>query len=253
MQKFQDYHEYQVVLAQGILLPFLEQEGIDLRGRCVLDVGCGPGGFLDALAAQFQIEGLGIDYDEEMLAQRQHAPGIALEAADFFSCKFHKHFDFILLRDVLEHCEGAAAMLERASALLTPEGMIYVTYSPYYSPFGGHQHNGSGFFSRVPYIQVLPEAIFLRMIQVRGNFYKTAVYLNEDLKRIRRARLTTGAVKASCLRIGLSVRHRRVFIIRPDYRYMFGLPTLRMPSLFPLTSVLDPFCTSVELLLVKNA
>jgi len=253
MGKFESYYEYERVLAQGILIPFLEREGIVLNGRRVLDVGCGAGGFLNALAARFQIEGLGIDYDPEILAQCRPAAGVTLQAADFLAADLPGPFDFILLRDVLEHCVSPREMLARAASSLSPDGHVYITYSPYLSPFGGHQQNAGGFFSRVPYIQILPESLFLRLVQVRSSFYKTASYLREDLKRIRKTWLTTGRVKKFCRQLGLRVAYRCVFIVRPDHWYMFGLPTVRMPSLFPLTSVLDPFCTSVELLLVKNA
>lgn len=252
MRAFQTYHEYEVLLAREALLPRLGRWGISLDKKRVLDVGCGEGGILVGLASHFRFSGLGIDRDSEMVCRCPPAEGIRFEAADFFSFAFQEQFDFILLRDVLEHCGDAAAMIERAATLLNGKGHVYVTYCPYASPFGGHQHNGTGCFSYVPYLQFLPESLFLRIVRPKGNLYKGASGLEEDLRTIRRTRLSTAIVHAACDWNGLRLRDRQVFIVRPDYRLKFGLPTLAWPRFLPMASILDPFCTGVELLLQKE-
>jgi SAM-dependent methyltransferase len=252
MRHFASYYDYELTLAKQILIPFLHKQKICLDGKRVLDVGCGAGGFLNALAGRFRLDAIGVDYDEEMLAQCQPVAGVRLQQANFLAWNTDERFDLILLRDVLEHCDRAPEMLARATRLLTADGLIYATYSPYFSPFGGHQHNRSGIFSKLPYLHVLPESLYWRLLRVRGNLYKSERYLIEDLKQIRRTCLTTGAVKACCQELGLQIRHRQVFLVRPDYRYKFGLPTVPLPNLLPLGTCCDPFCTSVELLLEKG-
>lgn len=250
--KFKDYFEYESLLAKGILLPFLEHHGISLQGKRVLDVGCGEGGILHSLAGHFELEGMGIDYDENMISGCRPIKGVEYKSIDFFQYVFQEKFDFILLRDVLEHCVDVFAMLSRISSLLSDKGLIYITYTPYLSPFGGHQHNGNSIFANLPYIQFLSESVFLKLIDPSGNIYKTSSYLVEDLKRIRKTWLTTRTVINLCKKCSLKILFKRMFIIRPDYRYKFGLPTVAIPSFVPLTTVLDVFSTSVELLVVKE-
>lgn len=205
-----------------------------------------------SLAEHFQLTGLGIDYDENMISRCWTIPGVQFKNGNFFEYDFKEHYDFILLRDVLEHCIDIIAMLKRTASLLSDKGSVYITYTPYLSPFGGHQHNGSSVCSNFPYIYFLPESIFLKVIYPSGNIYKTSQYLVEDLKRIRKTWIKTGAVIAMCEKCRLKVLSKRVFIVRPDYRYKFGLPTIAIPSFFPLMTFLDLFCTSVELLVAKE-
>ena len=186
MHKYNSYFEYEVLLAKGILLPFLESNRISLQGKSVLDVGCGEGGIMYSLAEQFQLAGLGIDYDENMILRCRSIPGVQFKNADFLEYDFKEHFDFILLRDVIEHCTDIFAMLARTASLLSDKGSVYITYTPYLSPFGGHQHNGSSILSNFPYIHFLPESSFLKLIHPSGNIYKTSQYLLVDLKRIQK-------------------------------------------------------------------
>ena len=45
-----DFHAYEKALGERFLRPLLENHGIELDGKAVLDVGCGYGGVLAALA-----------------------------------------------------------------------------------------------------------------------------------------------------------------------------------------------------------
>jgi len=226
--------------------------GISLSEKRVLDVGCGEGGVLAGLASCFKFEGLGIDYDEDMILKCRTLQNIRFETGDFFTYDFKDAFDFIILRDVLEHAIYPAKMLARTANLLTNKGLAYVTYTPYLSPFGGHQHNGSSIFAYLPYIHFLPESLFLRLIHPSDSLYKTSQYLIEDLKKIRNTWITTGVVKKTCKQHKLKIVHKQIYLIRPDYRYKFGLPEIAMPVVLPIGTLLDPFCTSVELLLSKK-
>lgn len=105
-----DYRAYEMELCRTGLMPALARRGFDPAGKAVLDVGCGYGGVLAALAEAFPLRrALGVDLDAEMIAAgRDKAPaGTALQARDFFSLD-ETGFDLILLRDVLEHIPDAA-------------------------------------------------------------------------------------------------------------------------------------------------
>jgi len=249
MRTYDSYFDYELDLGKGVVTKFLKNAGLSLNNKSVLDIGCGEGGILAGLAETYKFTGLGLDYDGAMISKAREVTGSIFRQGDFFTYEFDEKYDFILLRDVLEHCGDPGKMLKRISTLLRPNGFVYITYTPYLSPFGGHQHNGSGFFSNAPFIHVLPETPFLWLIKPRGNLYKESAHLVNDLKQIRETWLTTGKVKSLCKEVGLNVNSSRAYLVRPDYKYKFGLSEIPHPSFLPVNTVTDIFCTCVEMLL----
>jgi 2-polyprenyl-3-methyl-5-hydroxy-6-metoxy-1,4-benzoquinol methylase len=225
---------------------------ICLDGKAARDVGCGAGGILASLAERFDLRGIGIDEDNMMIAEGERINGsLELRKGNFFTYPFSGRFDFILLRDVLEHSVDASRMLRQTAKLLCAGGMAYVTYTPFLSPYGGHQHNGKGLFSHVPYLHYISGQQFMRIIRPAANLYKKDEKLVRDLEDVRATFLTTNRVKNSCKTVNLKIVFKRVFIVRPDYKLKFGLPTIPAPQCIPLSTCIDPFNTSVELILKK--
>jgi ubiquinone/menaquinone biosynthesis C-methylase UbiE len=246
-----NFYEYERDLCVNCLIPLLKRQGIELAGKSVLDVGCGYGGFLTALREQFALkEPLGVDLDAEMIRiGREKCPrDIRLEHGDFFQMD-PGNFDFILMRDVLEHVVDVGGALERAAARLLPGGSIYASFAPFFSPFGGHQHNGEGFFSNVPWLQFLPESWFRRLLLLHGNSYKSGRELELDIESVLRTRLTLGGFRSKLPKAGLRLKYSAQYVVRPDYRIKFGLPTLVFPAV-PLIEEL--VCTGAEALLERT-
>ena len=248
MRHYDSYFDYERDLGKGVVAAFLDEHRISIEGKRVLDIGCGEGGVLAGLAERYHFYGFGLDYDEEMVCRQHNIPNCIIAQGDFYTHSFSEKYDFVLIRDVLEHCGDPLKMLEKAAHLLTAKGYIYATYTPFLSPFGGHQHNGSGFFSNVPYIQALPEALFLNLIRPSSNLYKGGDELLRDLRQVRSTWLTTGKVIHAANLAGLSIAIARSWFIRQDYRYKFGLKPISFPRKFPVHTLTDIGCTSVEML-----
>ena len=93
----------------------------------VLDVGCGPGFFLE-VAADWGYDAWGIDpsaYAVE-LARRRHGERISadvLETAEFEAASF----DLLVAQDAFEHVYSPLRFLEAASRLLRPDGILAIT------------------------------------------------------------------------------------------------------------------------------
>src|SRR5262245_37292247 len=243
-----DFYEYERQLCVRCLIPLLERQHIDLAGKSVLDAGCGYGGFLSALREKFSLkEPLGIDLDREMIriGQEKCPRDICLQEGDFFRIEDGK-YNFILMRDVLEHMGDVAGALEKAAGRLLPGGTIYVSFAPFFSPFGGHQHNGEGFFSNVPWLQCLPKTWIRRLLRLQGNSYKSVWELEADIDGVLRTRLTLAGFRSKLPKANLRLKYFRQYIVRPDYRIKFGLPTLAFPAV-PLIEEL--VCTGAEALL----
>lgn len=252
-----DYYGYERALGRDVVLPALRKAGFDPRGKSILDVGCGHGGVLaEMVESAGAVGSLGLDLDPEMIrSARSHHPSsatspIRFESADFFGYPGGGGFDLILLRDVLEHIIEPERALEKAATLLKPGGWIYLSYAPFYSPYGGHQHNGAGFFSLVPWLQFLPAATFRRLLRLPGNAYKSGEGLAADMDTVLRTRLSLAGFRKILARAPFIVVDSRRYLVRPDYRLKFGLPPLACPRLpFDLAELL---CTGEEVLLRRK-
>jgi len=252
MKTYSSYFDYEYDLGEHVVSNSLAEFNIDVDGKSVLDIGCGEGGVLAGLGANYTFSALGVDYDQEMINRAKPLDNVTLKCADFLEMDFDESYDLLLLRDVLEHCGDVSQFLQKTASLMHESSAVYITYTPFYSPFGGHQHNGSGIFSNVPYIQVLPAGAFNKLIAPKGNLYKEQKDLIKDFDEIRRTCLTTNSVLQQCRQFGLHVSQSRAFIIRPDYKFKFGLSPLKLPAFVTPSSFTDPLCTSVEMILTKN-
>jgi SAM-dependent methyltransferase len=92
----------------------------------VLDVGCGNGEFLAALA-ETGFEGWGLDVSAAAVEACRRR-GLRSSEGDLCGgeCPAEGLFDAVTLWDVLEHLTEPAACLHRAAALLKPGGLVFV-------------------------------------------------------------------------------------------------------------------------------
>jgi len=104
--------------SHSLILSLLPEQG---DGRRVLDVGCGPGYLLTALAAR-GYQATGVD---------RTAPP---QAADFVATDLdgelpvlNECFDFVLLADVLEHLQRPERVVAWALQSLKPEGRLVIS------------------------------------------------------------------------------------------------------------------------------
>lgn len=95
-----------------------------LGGRW-LDVGFGNGALLTT-ADEFGYDVVGLDLRRESV-ERMRACGYDAHCVDLASYEDPRPFDVISMADVLEHIPFPVQALERAHALLAPEGLLFVS------------------------------------------------------------------------------------------------------------------------------
>ncbi|HLG55917.1 MAG TPA: methyltransferase domain-containing protein [Vicinamibacterales bacterium] len=117
---------------------FAEKTGFtpeDLRGKLVLDVGCGAGRFLD-VASRWGARVVGVDLSFAVEASQKnlgHRPNVSVIQADVFRLPFRaKSFDAIFSLGVLHHSRDTREAFLRLPPLLADGGDIAVWL--YYYP-----------------------------------------------------------------------------------------------------------------------
>lgn len=115
---------------------FLEQ----VRGKTVIDFGCGEGREAVELAQHGARRVIGIDIRENLLEQaRQRALKAGVDDLCRFSRSVEEKADVIVSLDSFEHFSDPAAILRTMSELLQPAGEVLASFGPtWYHPLGGH-------------------------------------------------------------------------------------------------------------------
>ncbi|HYJ81010.1 MAG TPA: class I SAM-dependent methyltransferase [Longimicrobiaceae bacterium] len=217
---------------RGELLGFLGYfEGrVDLRGKSVLDVGCGTGEMVMEAAQLGAARAVGVDLLPRWIAlarERVEGRPELRERVDFVCADIHawepaERFDVVISRTAFEHIHDPGPFLHRLVQFLAPGGMFATLWQPFHGPFGDHL---GGFFRvRIPYRGVLfNERALLRL---RAEFFRPGDPVERwgdidiGMNRLRYSEFVrlcreTG-LEIVLLRPNLTPRHRR--LLRPLMR-----------------------------------
>ena len=98
------------------------------RGARVLELGCGNGDLLAALAPGY---GLGIDFSANMIAQaRARHPDLCFRQGDVHAFPQEESFDFVILSDLVNDLWDVQQVLERIHPVCCPQTRVILnTYS----------------------------------------------------------------------------------------------------------------------------
>jgi SAM-dependent methyltransferase len=108
-----------------------------LEGQQVLDVGCGDGYFTEALR-QAGARVIATDLDVESVTRSSTLRGrAAISDGGALPCP-DAVFDGVFCSNVLEHTPDPAAIFAEIERVLRDGGWAYVSWTNWYSPWGGH-------------------------------------------------------------------------------------------------------------------
>ena len=131
------YLEFQKNQGQ-LVYQYLARRGVDLRGKVVADIACGDGGY-SLVFQQAGANAIAID----RFADRIHPEvqgRLPVMVADGISLPFKDGcVDFLFCASLIEHVDEPMALLHELHRVLSPEGICYLSFPPFYSPVGGHQ------------------------------------------------------------------------------------------------------------------
>ena len=128
-----------------------------IRGKDVLDFGCGEGYQTAALVKEGANYCLGVDSNEGRLKKArmvvQNLPQKdRLEFRSSLDGNLQGKFDIVISQNSMEHFPAPEEILETMKAAAKPNGLILITFGPpWLAPYGSHMK----FFTSVPWVNIL--------------------------------------------------------------------------------------------------
>jgi SAM-dependent methyltransferase len=247
----QRYWQMQYLCAREYIIPFLENAcAINLRGKNVLELGCGEGGVITAFY-DHGCHAVGMDIAEDrlkMAAELASNAGarraIKFVAADIFKPDqlkaWRQRFDLIVMKDVIEHLPDHHLALGHVATMLKSRGYLFLSFPPWYMPFGAHQQMFHSRLKYVPFTHWLPRSWFRRL----ATRFNEPPALIDELVDLYRSRLSLHAFNKLLRQIPYTVSLRKLYLINPMYKYKFGLSPISHPSFFARLPVIREVVTT---------
>ena len=218
------YFEYQRSLASGYYIPFLKGNGVELKDKNILEIGCGNGGFIDAFG-DYSENCVGFDL-KDLEWDKSNITYHRLNVFDDnLTNKIDSTFDIIILRDVIEHLNNKQTnkLFKQISLLTNPDTFILITFPPFYSPFGLHQQVLLKSILRfVPYLSLIPKELMKVLIEGDKD-NKEGV---KELLSLYNSKKTISMLYKLVSRNGYFVVDEKFFHIRPSHEIRYGIKTM---------------------------
>ncbi len=115
----------------------LEQSFGSLRGKTLVDLGCGPGFYTRALRER-GAEVIPVDKDMGEMGYAGEPPEGAVVADAAALPLAEASVDGVFCSNMLEHTPTPERVIAQIERILRPGGWCYVSWTNWYSPWGGH-------------------------------------------------------------------------------------------------------------------
>lgn len=235
--------------SEAYLIPYLENNCPGMDRFRILEVGCAEGGFLSALSDR-GIQGTGLELSEGRAALAKSAdPRLDIHIGDITDPgqirSIGGQFDLVVMRDVIEHIPDRRAAFTNIFRLLKPDGYLYASFPPRFSPFGGHHQNGRSVLKYVPYLQLQPDFL----IRFLGKCFGEHPHMVDAAILNYKTGLSIRAFEKQCSAAGFRFIIKELFWVRPVYRVRFGIRPARIVGVPWLREFMTLGC---ECLLMKS-
>ncbi|MBN2381756.1 class I SAM-dependent methyltransferase [bacterium] len=243
------YGEYEYHLTRATLLPLFHDWGLILKDKYLIDIGCGAGGSSQVLYEEgAHVTGLDIDADRIDTARdrtRRNNQPIEFLVSDVHEPppRLMGRFDLAIVRDVLEHVADPHLFLDRIRSLIKQDGLIFVSFPPYYSAFGGHQHHPRSITRFIPWCHLIPQKFYVKLLPEIESYRQEVKSLNK---------LTIGRMEALIAANNFRLVREELFYIRPSLHYKYGLPVIRAGRLARRGSMREFLITGAFFLLASR-
>ena len=227
------FEEQKFTVSQYILPLIAQFVNIGANKR-ILEVGFGVGGNMSPFVEkELSVVGVDLNANKLKVARKKYAEhtlnGQVVNIEDDIynlSPALIGKFDIIFLKDTIEHIYDQGRFLIHIRNFLKRDGILFISFPPYYMPFGGHQQIcSSPFLSKSPYIHLLPNKLYTLLLQVAGESSgKIDVLLN-----IKTTGISIDRLKRLFKFHQYQTLYEAIYLINPNYEIKFGLkPKLQL-------------------------
>jgi SAM-dependent methyltransferase len=241
------YFDIQVLNAEKYVIPFIGEKFPVKHGMRVLEIGCGEGGVLKAFINK-GCQGVGVELDapriedaKKFLPEDIETGKLKFVVKDIYEVDTEKDFnglfDMIVLKDVIEHIHDQAKLIGWMKNFLTPQGIVFFGFPPWYMPFGGHQQMCRSKISRLPYIHLLPRGLYRWILKSRKEDVRA-------LMEIRDTGISIERFEKICKEEGYAIVHHRHYLLNPIYEWKFGWKPRRQSIVIKAIPFLRNFFTT---------
>ena len=227
-----------------------------IAGKNVLEIGCAEAGLLKFFSSKgaecFGMELSDVRFKNATLLNETNSDKFHLFQANICVPETYKtflkeKFDFIIIRDVIEHIPEKEIALKNIYSLLKEGGKLFMSFPPKHCPYAGHQQTAPKVLAKLPYLHLLPNIIY--------RYYLAFIGCNNNkidyLIRTKETRISIRNMKILINKIGFKITKESNWFIRPAYAFRFGIPKLKNPlSIIPLFNEL--FCNGILFLVIKQ-
>lgn len=220
----------QIEYTNKYLIPYFEKHIQNFPKLKILEVGCAEAGLIDVfLKKGIEIDGLEISKERVDIALKKN-PNLNIVVGDITDKsilqKFDK-YDFIIMREVIEHIHNKYAAFKNLKSLLNTNGLLFISFPPKYSPFAGHQQIAKSFLKVIPYLHLLPKSVLKfisRILQEKPDYV-------DEIKLHYSTGMAITKFEKLCNQFSFEPVVKDLFLFRPIYAFRFGLPTIKIPNI----------------------
>lgn len=232
---------------------------INLKGKKVLDFGCGSGVGTVCLSSQ-NIDVVGVDNNQPGNDSIKEAEEYALECRSkaTFACMDgeslnfpEESFDAVLAVDVFEHLKAPRKVLSEIKRVLKVGGSLVMIWQPYYAPYGGHLK----LYSKNPWRQLMPFFNKEKYLQKACKKNPVSSYKREIKVLNSLNKLTMRRFRKMIISSGLNLRVVKRVPFRID-KTVTGLSIERLFRVIlnklPLIPIIEEFTTQSVLIILEK-
>jgi len=226
MRAFKEQYWY----GENFLYNFFEIK--KLTGKSILEIGPGEAGLLKFFSEKganctgIELSPLRFSHSK-LLNNLNH---IELLTGDICNKNSYQHlvkhkFDFIIIRDVIEHIDDKYDALNNMYDLLSNNGQLFISFPSKYCPYAGHQQTIKNNLGKIPYIHLLPNFIYKVFLNFLNHPKESISYLLAT----KSTRISIKKMKKLFLRSYLNIKKENLYFLRPAYKFRFNLPVFINP------------------------
>lgn len=231
----QQYFNEQGATTKNHVIPYLSELMAFDENTSVLEIGCAEAGnlkpFLDlgCKCTGIDISCGRIKLANEFFKNHVNRQNLSLVCEDIYKVNpAEKQFDFIVMRDVIEHIPNQEKFMGVAKNFLKPHGKFFLAFPPWQNPFGGHQQVCQNkLLSKLPYFHLFPRGVFRFILKIFG---ESEVHIKE-LLFVRDTGISIERFEKILKLENYTIDKRTFFFINPNYEIKFGLKPRRQIKL----------------------